>query len=55
MKRKESDRAQSLKLQSFSYLKVLEDAEPWQNLNVHGFGSNESNRIFESMHNAKYS
>lgn len=38
LRRKESERAQSLRLQSYSYLQSQEDQEPWVTLDVHDIG-----------------
>lgn len=50
MKRKESDRSQTVRLQSFSYMKSQEDAEPWHRLKVHGMASNESAECFDGLY-----
>jgi hypothetical protein len=38
LKRKESERAQSARLQSYSYLKQQEESEPWRGMKVHAIG-----------------
>jgi len=38
LKRKESERAQSARLQSYSYIKQQEDLEPWHLMKVHPIG-----------------
>lgn len=38
LKRKESEKAQNARLQSYSYLKQQEDAEPWINLKPYAIG-----------------
>ena len=50
IKRKETERSQSVRLQSFAHLKSKEDAEPWQHLRVQAIGSEESEETFEKMY-----
>lgn len=50
MKRKETERSQSIKRKSYSYKKAKEDSEPWNQLAVHQMGSEESETLFESMY-----
>lgn len=38
LKRKESERAKTARLQSYAYLKSKEEREPWVDLKVHGIG-----------------
>jgi len=49
MKRKETERWQTARLQSFSYLQSRENNEPYQKLRVHKINSRESNQFIESL------
>lgn len=53
MKRKESDRSQSARRQSYSHMRSIVDSEPWQRLAVHQIGSEESDIAFEGMYSVK--
>jgi hypothetical protein len=50
MKRKETDRIQSARLQSYAYLKDQVDREPWQHLQVNAMGSEASDMLFDRMY-----
>jgi hypothetical protein len=50
MKRKESDRSQSIRMQSYSYLKDKVDREEWSNLRVHEMNSEESAVLCEQLY-----
>lgn len=50
MKRKETERWQQARLQSFSYLQAREANEPWQKLQIHPFDSDASNEVVESLY-----
>ena len=50
LKRKESERAQASREQSYAYLSKKEDMEPWQHLKVNAIGSAESDNILAHLH-----
>jgi len=50
LKRKESERAQSARLQSYSYIKQQEDTEPWHLMKVYPIGSTQSDEIFHTYY-----
>jgi hypothetical protein len=49
LKRKESERAQSARVQSFAYIHAQLEQEPWQELDIHEIGSAESEKKFLEM------
>ncbi|KAJ1428009.1 DNA-directed RNA polymerase III subunit Rpc5 [Ochromonadaceae sp. CCMP2298] len=52
LKRKESERAQSARVQSFAYVNALLEQEPWQDLDIHEIGSAQSEKKFLHMSGA---
>jgi len=52
MKRKENERWQQARLQSFSYLQAREANEPWQKLQIHAFNSATSNEQVDLLYNS---
>lgn len=50
LKRKESERAQSARTQSYTYIQAQEDQEPWYSLKVHEIGSGPSDAKFGEMY-----
>lgn len=49
LKRKESERAQASRVNSFAYLAQQEGQENWLELDVYGIGSQESEECFDKM------
>jgi hypothetical protein len=52
MKRKETDRSQSIRQQSFAYIKDRIEREEWKNLQVFPINSEESASVFEKLYHA---
>jgi hypothetical protein len=50
MKRKENERAQTARMQSFTYINNKEQNETWQKLSTHTIGDNECNESFDVMY-----
>jgi len=53
LKRKESERAQSARIQSYAHIHAQEELEPWQELEIHGIGSTGSELKFTEMYKGK--
>ena len=49
-KRKESEKAQSARIQSFSYMQAQEDQETWEKLQVHKIGEPEELDVIASIY-----
>ena len=52
LKRKESGKAQALRLQSYSYVHAQEEAEEWQELNVYPLGTLNSEDAFNAFYDS---
>mmetsp|Transcript_333 Transcript_333/g.617 ORF Transcript_333/g.617 Transcript_333/m.617 type:complete len:207 (+) Transcript_333:47-667(+) len=49
MRRKENERSEASRLNSYTYAKTKEENEPWVDLSVHTIDSEETEQKFESM------
>ena len=49
LKRKESEKAQAIRLQSYSHVRAQEDAEEWSRLTIHQQNSTEAIEAFKNL------